>query len=82
MTLPVVARMTYRLRNIIYDHRAVGVAVVHGRQRFVAFLASSIPDLELDGRTLIKRNRLRQESSTDRGFAEGVELILAHGKLQ
>lgn len=66
----------YRLRNVVYDHSAVGVSIVHGRKRLVPLLASRIPDLELDGRVLVEGDGLREESGADGGFSERVELIL------
>lgn len=62
--------------DIIYNDGAVCVSVVHRSQRLVAFLASGIPDLELDGSVLIEGNGLSQESSTDSRLAIGIELVL------
>jgi hypothetical protein len=67
---------TYRLRDIVDNNRAVRIAVVHGREGLVSFLAGGIPNLKFHSRSLIKGDRLGQESSTDGRFAERVELIL------
>ena len=67
---------SYRLRDIVNDDGAVGVPVVHGRQRLVALLARRVPDLKLDRGVLVERYRLCQEGGADGGFSIGVELVL------
>jgi hypothetical protein len=69
-------RLAYRLCDVVHDHGAVGVTIVHGRQGLVTLLAGRIPDLELDSRVLIERDGLSEERRTDRRFSEGIELIL------
>lgn len=67
---------TYGLRDVVYNDSTVGISVVHGSKRFVSLLASGIPDLELDRRVLIERDGLSEESRSNGGFSERVELIL------
>lgn len=67
---------TYGLRDVVYDDGTVGISVVHGSKRLVSLLASGIPDLELDRRVLIERDGLSEESRSNGGFSERVELIL------
>jgi len=64
------------LSDIIYDHRAVGVAVVHGCQRLVTLLACRVPYLELDCRCFIECDGLGEEGGADGRFSIVVELIL------
>ncbi len=68
--------MAYRLGDVIYDHGAVCVSVVHGCQGFVSLLAGGIPDLELDCRVFIEGDGLCQEGGADGGFPVRVELVL------
>jgi hypothetical protein len=68
--------LTHRLRNIVHNHGAVGIAIVHGSQGLVSFLTSGIPNLELDCGVLVQGNGLSKEGGADGGFAERVELIL------
>jgi hypothetical protein len=67
---------TDSLSDIVDDDGAVGVSVVHGSQRFISLLTGGVPYLELDGRVLIQRYCLSQESCTDCGFSIVVELVL------
>jgi hypothetical protein len=67
---------TYGLRDIVYNNGTVGISVVHGSQRLVSLLAGGIPNLELDRRVLIEGDGLSEESRSNGGFSEGVELIL------
>ena len=62
--------------DVVNDNGAVGVAVVHGCERLVAFLACSVPDLELDGCGFVESDGLSEESGADGGFAVVVELVL------
>lgn len=64
------------MSDIVNDNGAVCISVVHGSERLVAFLAGSIPNLELDSSVLIERDGLGQEGSTDGGLAIGIELVL------
>jgi hypothetical protein len=66
------------LSDIVDDNGAVCISVVHGSKRLVAFLAGGIPNFELDGSVLIKRNGLGQEGSADGGLAIGIELVLEY----
>lgn len=71
--------MTYRLGNVVDDNGTVGVAIVHGSERFVSLLTSCVPDLEFDRRVFVEGNCLREKGGTDGGFSVGVELILGEG---
>lgn len=67
---------TYSLCDIIYDHCAVRVPVVHRRQRLVSFLSRCIPDLEFHSCALIECDGLCEEGCADGGFPVIIELIL------
>jgi hypothetical protein len=67
---------THGLRNVVDDDGAVGVPVVHGRQRLVPLLARCVPDLKLDCRVLVERDGLCEEGGADGGFPVRVELVL------
>jgi hypothetical protein len=69
-------RFTYGLCDVVDDYGAVGVPVVHGRERLVALLACRVPDLELDGCVLIEGDGLSEEGGADGGFPVVVELVL------
>lgn len=56
---------TYSLGDIIDNNGAVGVAIVHGGQRFISLLASGVPDFEFDRGVLVERYGLRQEGGAD-----------------
>lgn len=71
-----VSKITYGLCDIVDNNGAVCISVVHGRQGLVAFLSRGIPDLELYGGILVKRDGLCEEGSADGGFPVGVELVL------
>jgi hypothetical protein len=71
------SRGTYRLGDVVDHYSAVGIAVVHGRERLVTLLARCVPDLELDGCGFIEGDRLREEGGADGGLPVIVELILA-----
>lgn len=73
---------TYGLCDVVDDDGAIGVAVVHGRERLVALLAGRVPDLELDRRVLIEGDGLRQEGGADGGFSVVVELVLDEAQHQ
>lgn len=62
--------------NVVDNNGAVGVAIVHGRERLVALLAGRVPDLKLDCGVLVERDGLGEESGADGGFSERVELVL------
>jgi len=47
-------RFAYSLRDIVDDHSAVGIPVVHRSQRLISFLARSVPYLELDCGSVIE----------------------------
>lgn len=64
------------MRDVVDDDGAVGVAVVHGRERLVPLLACRVPDLELDGRVLVEGERLREEGGADGRLAVFIELVL------
>lgn len=68
--------VAYSLCDVINDHGAVGISVVHRSKRLVSLLASGIPYLELHGGVLIEGDGLSEESGTDSGFPKRVELIL------
>lgn len=67
---------SYSLRNVVYNHGAVCISVVHGRERLVALLSCCVPDLELDCRLLIEGKGLCEESGADSRFSVVVELVL------
>lgn len=67
---------TYRLGNVIYNHGAVGVSVVHGGQGLVALLASGVPNLELDCGVLVEGDGLSEEGSADGRLAIRIKLVL------
>lgn len=67
----------YSLCDIVYNNSAVCVPVVHGRQRLVALLTSSIPYLKLDCCVLVEGDGLGKEGSADGRFSVVVELVLA-----
>lgn len=67
---------TYSLCDIVYYNCAVGIAVVHGCQRLVAFLSGSIPDFKLDSGVLVEGNGLGEEGGADGGLSVRIELIL------
>lgn len=67
---------TYSLRDVVDDDGAVCIAVVHGGQRFVAFLAGCVPDLELDRRVLVEGDGLGKEGGAYGGFPVVVKLVL------
>ena len=69
-------RETYGLRDVVDDDGAVGIAVIHGRERLVALLACCVPNLELDCRVLVERDGLCEEGSADGRFSVRVELVL------
>lgn len=64
------------MSDVVNNDGAVGVAVVHGCQGLVSFLAGSIPNLEFDRGCVVKRNRLRKESGADGRFSVVIELVL------
>lgn len=43
----------YGLCNVVDDHCAVRISVIHWCQRLVSLLSGGIPDLELDGGVLV-----------------------------
>lgn len=59
------SKETYSLCDVVNDNGAVGIAVVHGCKRLVAFLACSVPNLELDSCGFIESNCLCEEGSAD-----------------
>lgn len=67
---------TYSLCYVIDDDGAVGVTVVHGRERLVAFLAGGVPYFELDGCGVVEGDGLSEEGGADGGFSVVVELVL------
>lgn len=69
-------RAAYGLGDVVDDDGAVGVAVVHGRQRFVAFLSRRVPDFEFYGGGFVEGDGLGEEGGADGGFAVVVELVL------
>jgi hypothetical protein len=69
-------RGTHGLCDVVDDDGAVGVAVVHGRQRLVALLAGRVPYLELDCCGLVEGDGLGEEGGADCGFPVVVELVL------
>lgn len=67
---------THGLSDVVNNDGAVGIAVVHGSQRLVAFLACGIPYLKLDGSVVVEGDGLGQESGADGRLAVVVELVL------
>lgn len=53
------------MSDVVNYDGAVGVAVVHGGQRLVAFLTCGIPNLELDGSCVIEGDGLGKEGGAD-----------------
>lgn len=70
-------RRTYCLCDVVYYYSAVGVAVVHGRQRLVPLLSRCVPNLKLDCSLLVECNCLREEGGADGRFPVVVKLILS-----
>lgn len=68
----------YRLGDVINHNSTVGVSIIHGSERLVPFLASSIPNFELDCGTLIEGDSLGQEGSTDCRLPVIIELVLGN----
>ena len=68
--------MTYGLRDIVDDYSAVGIPIVHGRERLVSFLPGSVPYLELDCRGFVEGDGLGEEGGADCGFPVVIELVL------
>lgn len=64
------------MSDVIDNHSAVGVAIVHRSQRLIALLASSIPDFELDCGGIIEGDSLCQEGGSDSRLAIIIELVL------
>mmetsp|Transcript_25172 Transcript_25172/g.81414 ORF Transcript_25172/g.81414 Transcript_25172/m.81414 type:complete len:265 (-) Transcript_25172:9-803(-) len=50
--------------DVVHDYRSSSTPVIHRRQRMIALLPCSIPDLKLD-RRVVEGHRLRQECRTD-----------------
>jgi len=50
--------------DVVHDYRSSSTPVIHRRQRMIALLPCSIPDLKLD-RRVVEGHRLRQECHTD-----------------
>lgn len=71
-----VAASTYSLCNVVYYNGAVGVPVVHGRERLVTLLPGGVPDLKLDCGGLVKGDGLGEECGADGGFPVVVKLVL------
>ena len=65
--------------DIINDDSAVGVPVVHGRERLVALLACRVPYLELDGCGFVEGDGLGEEGGANGGLPVVIELVLAVG---
>jgi hypothetical protein len=61
----IITDVTHSLSNVVDDNRAIGVPVVHRRQRFISFLPSSIPYFKFHCRVLVKRDCLCEERSAD-----------------
>lgn len=62
--------------DVVDNNCTVGVSVVHRRQRFISFLPSGIPYLELHSCALVKGDGLGEERGTDGRFPIIIELIL------
>jgi hypothetical protein len=73
---PCSAWATYRLCDVVDDDGAVGIPVVHGRERLVALLAGCVPYLKLYGCVLVEGDGLGEEGGADGGFPVVVELVL------
>ena len=63
--------------DVINNYRTVRISIVHGSQGLISLLACRIPDLKLDRRVLVQRNRLCEEGGTDGGFPVRIKLILS-----
>lgn len=59
------------MRDVVDYHGAVGVAVVHGCQGLVTFLAGGIPGGRSDG--LVGRSHGRKGERKEKGRKEGME---------
>lgn len=75
-------RGTYGLRYVVDNDSAVGIAVVHGCERFVAFLPGGVPYLELDGCGVVEGDGLGKECGADGGFSVVIELVLQRSRCQ
>lgn len=64
------------MSDVIDNHSAVGIAIVHGSQRLIPLLASGIPDFELDCGGIIEGDGLCQEGGSDCRLAIIIELVL------
>jgi hypothetical protein len=64
------------LGDVIDDHSAVGIPIVHRSQGLIPFLASGIPDFELDRSGIIEGDCLCQEGGSDCRLAVIIELVL------
>lgn len=68
---------TYSLCDIVDDHGAVRIPVVHGRQRLVSLLPGRVPDFKFHCRVLVERDGLCEEGGANSRFSVRVELVLA-----
>lgn len=67
---------TYSLCDVVYDHRAVRVPVVHRCEGFVSLLPCCVPYFEFDGCLLVEGDGLSEEGGADGRFSVVVELVL------
>ena len=65
--------------DVIDDDGAVGVAVVHWGEGFVALLPCCVPYFEFDGCGVVEGDGLGEEGGADGGFSVVVELVLVRG---
>lgn len=67
---------SYRLCDVVYNYCAVRIPVIHGCERFISLLSSSIPYLKLDCCLLVQGYGLCEECGADRRLSVVVKLIL------
>lgn len=62
--------------DVIDNHGAVGISIVHWGQRLIPLLASGIPDFELDRGGIIEGDGLCEEGGSNCRLAVIIELVL------
>lgn len=73
---PRVGWIPYCLCNIVDNDCTVGISVVHGSERLVAFLSCRVPYFELYGGGVVEGNGLGEEGGADGGLPVIIELVL------
>jgi hypothetical protein len=70
----------YRLSDVVYNHCAICISVIHWRKGFVPFLPSRVPNFKFHRCVFIERYCLCQECRTNSRFAVVVELVFDETK--